>query len=92
MSDAQKPDELVSELLRALTVARSQRDEARAALEEWENAAKHVEADHPDEQHCGCVPVLRKLLDEARAENGRQAAEMVRLQKSLELVGLQFNR
>jgi len=43
-----------------------ERDEAREALEDWENAAAHVEAAHPDERHCGCVPVLRKLLTDAR--------------------------
>lgn len=45
-----------------------ERDEAREALKDWENAAAHVEADHPDERHCGCVPVLRKLLTDARRE------------------------
>lgn len=45
-----------------------ERDEAREALSDWENAAAHVEADHPDEVHCGCVPVLRKLLTDARKE------------------------
>lgn len=45
-----------------------ERDEAREALADWENAAAHVEADHPDERHCGCVPVLRKLLADARKE------------------------
>ena len=29
-------------------------------LDDWHNAAKHVDADHPDEVHCGCVPILRK--------------------------------
>jgi hypothetical protein len=38
----------------------------QAALDDWDNAVKHVEADHADEVHCGCVPVLRKLLTEAR--------------------------
>lgn len=38
-----------------------ERDEAREALADWENAADHVEANHPDEVHCGCVPVLRHL-------------------------------
>jgi hypothetical protein len=45
-----------------------ERDEAREALKDWENAAAHVEADHPDERHCGCVPVLRKLLTDAQQE------------------------
>jgi hypothetical protein len=38
----------------------------QAALDDWDNAVKHVEADHAGEVHCGCVPVLRKLLTEAR--------------------------
>jgi hypothetical protein len=50
-----------------------ERDEAREALSEWEDAAKHVEANHPDEVHCGCVPVLRKLLTDAQKENEEQA-------------------
>ena len=46
---------------------RKERNVALEKLADWENAAKHVEADHPDEVHCGCVPVLRKLLNETRA-------------------------
>ena len=45
-----------------------ERDEAREELSDWKNAALHVESDHPDEKHCGCVPVLRKLLVDARSE------------------------
>jgi hypothetical protein len=48
-----------------------ERDEAREALADWENAAKHVEADHPDEVHCGCVPVLRKLMSDALRERDK---------------------
>jgi hypothetical protein len=36
----------------------------KAIVDDWENAAKHVESDHPDEVHCGCVPVLRKRVRE----------------------------
>ena len=54
-----------------LEKAERERDEAREALSEWEDAVKHVEADHPDEVHCGCVPVLRKLLNDAKKENKR---------------------
>ena len=43
-------------------------DEVREKLADWENSAAHVEADHPDEVHCGCVPILRKLLCDARLE------------------------
>ncbi len=45
----------------------------QAALDDWDNAVKHVEADHAGEVHCGCVPVLRKLLTEARKESEEQA-------------------
>ena len=48
-----------------------ERDEALEKLADWENAAKHVEADHPDEVHCGCVPVLRKLLADAQEDAKR---------------------
>ena len=51
-----------------------ERNEAREALSDWENAALHVEADHPDEKHCGCVPVLRKLLTDALKERDEWAA------------------
>jgi hypothetical protein len=51
-----------------------ERDEAREALADWENAAAHVEADHPDEKHCGCVPVLRKLLTDALKDRDEWAA------------------
>lgn len=54
-----------------------ERDEARKALSDWENASAHVEADHPDEVHCGCVPVLRKLLTDAI----RERDEAIRLLK-----------
>ena len=50
---------------------REERDEAREKLSEWEDAAKHVEADHKDEVHCGCVPVLRKLLADAQEDAKR---------------------
>lgn len=67
----------------AVALARTlkqERDEAREALEDWENAAAHVEADHPDEVHCGCVPVLRKLLTDARKErdDARKESEYYR--------------
>jgi len=43
-------------------------DTMQHALDDWENAAKHVELEHKDEVHCGCVCVLRKLLSDARRE------------------------
>jgi hypothetical protein len=53
-----------------------ERDEAREALADWENAAAHVEADHPDEKHCGCVAILRKLLNDARSERDEANKEL----------------
>ena len=35
-------------------------------LDEWHDAAKHVDADYADEVHCSCVPILRKQLQDAR--------------------------
>lgn len=49
-----------------VTELERERDELREALNDWENAAKHVESDHPDEVHCGCVPILRKLLESSK--------------------------
>lgn len=57
-----------------------ERDEAREALADWENAAAHVEADHPDETHCGCVSVLQKLLHDARSERD-EARELLASEK-----------
>ena len=58
--------------------ADTERDELREKLEDWENCAKHVRSEWPDEQHCSCVPILRKLLkdaererDEAREQNAK---------------------
>lgn len=51
-----------------------ERDEAKEALADWENAADHVESDHPDENHCACVPVLRKLLADARSQRDEAKA------------------
>lgn len=45
--------------------------ETAEKLADWENAASHVESPHPDEVHCGCVPVLRKLLVDARKEGAK---------------------
>jgi len=60
-----------------LREVKRERDEAREALKDWENAAAHVEADHPDERHCGCVPVLRKLLTDARQELSEERESIV---------------
>jgi hypothetical protein len=46
-------------------------DALREELEDWRNAAKGAENPHPDEVHCTCVPLLHKLLKDARAEIAR---------------------
>ena len=53
------------------------RDEVKEKLADWENSAAHVEEDYPDEKHCACVPVLRKLLADARKERD-EAREAMR--------------
>jgi hypothetical protein len=74
MSDTPETDSCPAERIEGLCgQLERERDEAREALSEWEDAAKHVEANHPDEVHCGCVPVLRKLLTDAQKENEEQA-------------------
>jgi hypothetical protein len=57
----------------------AERHELREKLNDWENAAKHVEEDHPDERHCGCVPVLRKLLNDVRKEKDTLKSKNARL-------------
>jgi len=69
----------------ALANALKERDEAREALADWENAAAHVEADHPDEKHCGCVPVLRKLLHDARRERDEAREQIAKLRYIAEM-------
>ena len=49
-------------------VLERERDEARDKLADWEDSAKHVRSEWPDEQHCSCVPILRKLLKDAERE------------------------
>jgi uncharacterized coiled-coil DUF342 family protein len=78
MSDTHEIDSLHSEIInlqdqrdlemKVIKRLEGERDEAIEKLADWENAAAHVESDHPDEVHCGCVPVLRKLLNDARLE------------------------
>jgi hypothetical protein len=40
--------------------------DALAELEDWRNAAKGAENPCPDEVHCTCVPLLHKMLKDAR--------------------------
>jgi hypothetical protein len=42
--------------------------ELEQELDDWRNAAKGAENPHPCEVHCTCVPLLRKLLQDAQAE------------------------
>jgi len=62
-------------------------DEALEKLFDWENSAKHVESDHPDEVHCGCVPLLRKLLSDARKERDEARAECLEQCRLLAMSG-----
>jgi hypothetical protein len=55
--------------------ARRERDEARAELADWQDSAKNVRKEYDDEQHCSCVPILRKLLKDAERE--RDAARQL---------------
>lgn len=56
------------ELIAQLAAKDKQIAALKAELADWNNAAKHVEAEHTDEIHCGCVPVLRKKNTELKAE------------------------
>ena len=40
--------------------------ELEQELEDWRNAAKGAENPCPDEVHCTCVPLLHKMLKDAR--------------------------
>jgi hypothetical protein len=62
---------------------RIERDKAREALSEWEDAAKDIDESPPHNYvfHCECVPIFRKLLAEAKQER-----DEARLQYSTTLV------
>jgi hypothetical protein len=45
--------------------------ELEQELDDWRNAAKGAENPHPCEVHCTCVPLLHKMLKDARAEIAR---------------------
>ena len=55
--------------------AEVERDEAREALAEWHDSALHVRQEYEDEQHCSCVPILRKLLKDAERERDEARGE-----------------
>jgi chromosome segregation ATPase len=61
------------DLLRERDEAREQRDRLADELADWHNAAKHVDACHPDEAHCGCVTILRKQITDALTQRDRLA-------------------
>lgn len=42
----------------------------REELADWHNAALHVESEHSDEVHCGCVPILQKHNTDLRTSLG----------------------
>jgi hypothetical protein len=57
-----------------------ERDEAREELEDWRNAAKGAENPHPDEKHCTCVPLLHKMLKDAREAFAIVTDQLVQVQ------------
>lgn len=60
-----------------------ERDEARAELDDWRNAAAHVESNHSDEVHCTCVLILQKLLVDARNERDEARDRIAQLETQL---------
>ena len=66
-----------------LAKAVTERDEAREELDDWRNAAAHVESNHSDEVHCTCVPILQKLLADARNERDEARAEIAELSETV---------
>jgi uncharacterized coiled-coil DUF342 family protein len=62
------------ELCEVLQKAEQERDEARAELAEWTDSAKNVRKEYDDEQHCSCIPILRKLLKDAERKRDEWAA------------------
>jgi len=57
----------------------SQNVQLRAELDEWENAKKFVADGCKDELHCGCVPILKRELDEAKIQIDVLRAEVKQL-------------
>jgi hypothetical protein len=60
-----------------------ERDEARAELAEWTDSALNARKEYDDEQHCSCVPILRKLLKDAERERDEAREEIQRLRLAL---------
>jgi chromosome segregation ATPase len=57
-----------------------ERDEAREELADWQDSAKNVRKEYEDEQHCSCVPILRKLLKDVERERDEARVERDSLQ------------
>lgn len=68
-----------------------ERDEARAELADWQDSAKNVRKEYEDEQHCSCVPILRKLLKDAERERD-EARELAEAYKEYaQVLGVEIN-
>ena len=67
---AENPGNLIylAEMLHHARKMERERDEARAELADWKDSAVNVRKQYDDEQHCSCVPILRKLLKDAERE------------------------
>lgn len=65
-----------------------ERDEARDKLADWEDSAKHVRSEWPDEQHCSCVPILRKLLKDAERERDKYWASIIQIDEITKNAGM----
>lgn len=64
-----------------------ERDEAREELAEWNDSALHVRQEYDDEQHCSCVPILRKLLKDAERERDEARKELEEYRSIAEKIG-----
>jgi len=60
----------------------------RAELDDWEEAKKFVANDCKDEIHCGCVPILRRELDEAKEFTKILLARIDALQKPIDVTNV----
>jgi hypothetical protein len=65
----------VAEMLKRERIA-----ELEQELEDWRNAAKGAENPCPDEKHCTCVPLLHKMLKDAREAFAIVTDQLVQVQ------------
>jgi hypothetical protein len=70
LAEAQNLNNLLRE---SHDVVTKQFQKVDAELADWENAELHVNSDHPNEAHCGCVTILRKQLAEMRQQRNTLA-------------------